>query len=511
MDAQLAAEVQSTLVKARKWWHSEGATAQDQRAALAGYIRDHVAVGPAHRAENAALNYLVKHRAGTPYTLTTPTAVAITPEEISYHIGATAAALEEFADRPDRFLRELDAIISRLIMTRARQTVRVNAARIGAKYARIPEAGACYWCLMLASRGAVYESIEKAQRNSTGDSYHPHCRCSVGEVHSDALSSLPTRTRKCVQFRKKFKPTGYEGWRALVASGQFTETTGITSTTRLEAIARELKARNRAKAAEGLALAEDFKKSLSEVAAGRGGGRLVETVTRFRPGVLSGDQLRDVFASLGEVPRGPGTPIHRLFTSGEGPAPREWFDFVRHDPTRLDRLGPHRVQAGFAPVVWDDLELPETGAPEPTWENLYVNAYGKWEKRRKQWRLYGGHLVMPAPPDGANLVLTKSICPPGWTEDDLTVAAFLSLDDPQWRINGTPRHADRRVLRREMYGVIFEHAYYIREDGAGQDFAHCMPLCGDTVRATQPGAWAPFDLKALTTRDKIEWQYEHHG
>jgi len=39
---------------------------------------------------------------------------------------------------------------------------------------RIPEAGACAFCLMLATRGAVYSSARTA---GEGNAYHRHCRC----------------------------------------------------------------------------------------------------------------------------------------------------------------------------------------------------------------------------------------------------------------------------------------------------------------------------------------------
>lgn len=38
-------------------------------------------------------------------------------------------------------------------------------------------AGACGWCAMLASRGAVYVSKQRATASKRGTRYHPHCRC----------------------------------------------------------------------------------------------------------------------------------------------------------------------------------------------------------------------------------------------------------------------------------------------------------------------------------------------
>lgn len=43
-----------------------------------------------------------------------------------------------------------------------------------AAWRRVPEAGACDFCLMLATRGAVYRT---AQTAGDGNDYHRHCRC----------------------------------------------------------------------------------------------------------------------------------------------------------------------------------------------------------------------------------------------------------------------------------------------------------------------------------------------
>jgi hypothetical protein len=44
-------------------------------------------------------------------------------------------------------------------------------------WARIAEAGACDFCRMLASRGAVYQSQATAATQASGQRYHVHCRC----------------------------------------------------------------------------------------------------------------------------------------------------------------------------------------------------------------------------------------------------------------------------------------------------------------------------------------------
>lgn len=106
--------------------------------------------------------------------------------------------------------------MQRYAMEPFRETVRLSAFAAGNGFARVPNAGACDFCLMLASRGAVYYSKEQAllagrakwstsKRGSNpntrrinpatgkkvGDDnrYHNDCRCTAVEV--SATSGLP--------------------------------------------------------------------------------------------------------------------------------------------------------------------------------------------------------------------------------------------------------------------------------------------------------------------------------
>lgn len=87
-------------------------------------------------------------------------------------------------------LKKLSGIMDRLVSKPARGTVELNVLRDGTAYARVPEPGACAFCLMLASRGAVY-SKETVQ---TAGGYHDHCRCLGIEVKRDG-SDLPRINR----------------------------------------------------------------------------------------------------------------------------------------------------------------------------------------------------------------------------------------------------------------------------------------------------------------------------
>ena len=59
----------------------------------------------------------------------------------------------------------------------ANNTMERNAIRDGRKYARVPTSDhPCAFCIMLASRGFVYGS---RQRAGEGNQYHTHCSCKI--------------------------------------------------------------------------------------------------------------------------------------------------------------------------------------------------------------------------------------------------------------------------------------------------------------------------------------------
>lgn len=78
-------------------------------------------------------------------------------------------------------LRKLAGITNRLVAQPARRTVMQAVEKAGTAYARIPEPGACSFCLMLASRGAVY-SKDTVLFKQIGEKYHDNCRCLGIEV-----------------------------------------------------------------------------------------------------------------------------------------------------------------------------------------------------------------------------------------------------------------------------------------------------------------------------------------
>ncbi|MBV7294921.1 hypothetical protein KRX51_03180 [Corynebacterium sp. TAE3-ERU12] len=94
--------------------------------------------------------------------------------------------------------RKLEGAIARLVLQPARQTVEKNTKRDGTRYARIPEPGACSFCLMLASRGAVY-SRDKVTMSDMSK-YHDNCRCLGIEApqatDEDPFAGLPPVNRQ---------------------------------------------------------------------------------------------------------------------------------------------------------------------------------------------------------------------------------------------------------------------------------------------------------------------------
>lgn len=95
-------------------------------------------------------------------------------------------------------LSRLQGSLTRLVLQPYRDTVldtvRDHGRRTRTAVARVPEVGACAFCRMLASRGAVYGSEQSAQVRKDGKSYHDSCRCSTQIAFVDG-SDLPKSVR----------------------------------------------------------------------------------------------------------------------------------------------------------------------------------------------------------------------------------------------------------------------------------------------------------------------------
>lgn len=103
-------------------------------------------------------------------------------------------------------------------MAYADETLIQNAKRDPAKprYALVPHAGACGFCVMLASQGFVYASDASANR-----SRHPSCRCRPVVDFKDygvVGVSQEAYTAEYEAARDAVKPTAWEEWSAMTAA-----------------------------------------------------------------------------------------------------------------------------------------------------------------------------------------------------------------------------------------------------------------------------------------------------
>ncbi|WP_148565070.1 hypothetical protein [Lawsonella clevelandensis] len=98
--------------------------------------------------------------------------------------GWDALALAQFLGASGSFERN--------ILQQARKTVFHNTQRSGTRYARIPGPYACPFCLMLASRGAVYLTEKSATSKTNGGRFHDSCHCVAIEclTQDDVPSSI---------------------------------------------------------------------------------------------------------------------------------------------------------------------------------------------------------------------------------------------------------------------------------------------------------------------------------
>lgn len=106
-------------------------------------------------------------------------AVMADPPEVARIQASTRWALGSLlgaAPDPDAALGALETVADRMALRQGRGTIGRNVHRdpADARWARVPVGGTCDWCLMLASRGAVYMSEKSAGGASE---WHGKCDC----------------------------------------------------------------------------------------------------------------------------------------------------------------------------------------------------------------------------------------------------------------------------------------------------------------------------------------------
>lgn len=79
---------------------------------------------------------------------------------------------------PAAMLSALTVATDKYVKQHGRKAIMWNADREGATWARVPSGPkTCSWCLVLASRDAVYVSEKSAETRADGEAYHGFCDC----------------------------------------------------------------------------------------------------------------------------------------------------------------------------------------------------------------------------------------------------------------------------------------------------------------------------------------------
>jgi hypothetical protein len=99
---------------------------------------------------------------------------------------------------PDGMLGGLLTAADKYVKQPGRSTVAANAKREGVRWARVPTGRkTCSFCLVLASRDAVFLSKESAKYDKSGEKYHGHCDCE------------PVRIASAKDYPKDYLPDDY--------------------------------------------------------------------------------------------------------------------------------------------------------------------------------------------------------------------------------------------------------------------------------------------------------------
>lgn len=109
------------------------------------------------------------------YRATAPTS-SITAARVEEKVRYTAGHL--WTPEPAAMLGALAVATDKYVKQHGRDTITWNADREGATWARVPTGSkTCSWCLILASRDAVYFSEKSAKTRAGGGKYHGLCDC----------------------------------------------------------------------------------------------------------------------------------------------------------------------------------------------------------------------------------------------------------------------------------------------------------------------------------------------
>lgn len=114
-------------------------------------------------------------------------------EQVDAHIGWATTPIWSADPDPDAALTLLKGGTERLVQAPERDTIEINITTdsLDVGVARVPQPGACWWCTMLASRGAIYLTEASAEFTKDHKRYHDNCKCRPWPVfHPDQLPDI---------------------------------------------------------------------------------------------------------------------------------------------------------------------------------------------------------------------------------------------------------------------------------------------------------------------------------
>lgn len=137
---------------------------------------------------------------GAPGTFRTTTAASVPAKAVEEQVRFLAGNL--WTPDPMAMLGGLLVAADKYVKQPGRDTMVTNAKREGVRWARVPTgAKTCSWCLILASRDAVFHS--KASAGGDGNRYHGDCDC------------IPTRIANASDYPPGYLPdNAYEMYQA---------------------------------------------------------------------------------------------------------------------------------------------------------------------------------------------------------------------------------------------------------------------------------------------------------
>lgn len=124
---------------------------------------------------------------GVPGSFRAPLAPLVPDEQVNARLGfATRASGPLFLGDSATLTAFLGMMANEYALQPGRDTVMQAAHKDNAAWARVPEPGACKFCLMLASRGFVYS------KSTVGDArkFHGKCRCNAMPVWNETRARV---------------------------------------------------------------------------------------------------------------------------------------------------------------------------------------------------------------------------------------------------------------------------------------------------------------------------------